>query len=112
MSTITTHVLDTASGTPAEGLKITLSKRTDDGGFAELASGRTNSDGRIRDLMPEGVTTGVYQMLFDTGGYFQAQGVKGFYPMAAICFEIAADDEHYHIPLLLSPYGYSTYRGS
>ena len=112
MSTITTHVLDTARGRPAEGLRITLSRRTEGGAFEELASGTTNDDGRIRDLVPDGVPRGVYQMLFDTGGYFEALGLEGFYPLAAICFEIAADDEHYHIPLLLSPYGYSTYRGS
>ena len=112
MSTITTHVLDTARGRPAEGLHITLSKKSEAGGFKEIASGATDDDGRIRGLVPAGVAPGVYRMRFETAGYFKGLGIEGFYPVADICFEIAAEDEHYHIPLLLSPYGYSTYRGS
>ena len=112
MSPITTHALDTRSGRPAAGLPISLSKR-EGGGWSPLASGVTNSDGRIADLLePGSLTPGVYQMRFDTGAYHQAQGVEGFYPEALITFEIKETSEHYHIPLLLSPFGYSTYRGS
>jgi len=112
MSPITTHALDTRSGRPASGLPITLSKREGDA-WRPLASGVTNSDGRIADLLePGSLTPGVYQMRFDTGAYHEAIGVDGFYPEALITFEIKDTSEHYHIPLLLSPFGYSTYRGS
>jgi 5-hydroxyisourate hydrolase len=114
MSTISTHVLDTARGRPAEGLPIRLSIREGDDSWRELASGTTNDDGRVRDFLPEGTSLApaVYRMHFDTGAYFGAQGTRGFYPYADIVFEIHAPDEHYHVPLLLSPFGYSTYRGS
>ena len=113
MSPITTHVLDTSLGQPAQGLKITLSQRSPQGGWEELASGVTNDDGRITDLLKPGqLTNGVYQMFFDTGGYHLKLGVEGFYPEAVITFEVKNLGQHYHIPLLLSPYGYSTYRGS
>ena len=112
MSPITTHALDTRSGRPAAGLPISLSKR-EGAEWSPLASGVTNSDGRIADLLePGSLTPGVYQMRFDTGAYHQAQGVEGFYPEALITFEVKETSEHYHIPLLLSPFGYSTYRGS
>ena len=112
MSPITTHALDTRSGRPAAGLPISLSKR-EGADWSTIASGVTNDDGRIADLLePGSLTPGVYQMRFDTGAYHQAQGVEGFYPEALITFEIKETSEHYHIPLLLSPFGYSTYRGS
>jgi 5-hydroxyisourate hydrolase len=110
-SPITTHVLDTSLGKPAAGLKITLERRTADWGF--LAKGETNSDGRIPDLLAgKELAAGVYRMTFDTAGYFQACQLKGFYPYVQVVFEISELNQHYHIPLLLSPYGYSTYRGS
>ena len=113
MSPITTHVLDTSLGQPAQGLKITLSQRDSQGGWVELASGVTNDDGRITDLLePDQLISGVYQMFFDTGSYHLSLGVEGFYPEAVITFEIKNPGQHYHIPLLLNPYGYSTYRGS
>ena len=113
MSTISTHVLDTAHGIPAEGLPIVLEAR-DGGGWSEIGGGTTNDDGRVTDLLADGQTleTGVYRMSFDTGRYFADRDQTGFYPVVRIVFEIAAPDEHYHVPLLLSPYGYSTYRGS
>lgn len=112
MSPITTHVLDTRSGQPARGLAITLSK-LENNKFTELASGHTNDDGRIADLLEKGsLKPGIYSMHFDTGGYHKNLGIEGFYPEAVINFEIKNVDEHYHIPLLLSPFGYSTYRGS
>jgi 5-hydroxyisourate hydrolase len=110
VSSISTHVLDTARGRPAPGLPIRLEKRDSDG-WTKVDGGITNADGRV-SLMPDGIAAGVYQMTFDTGAYFEKEGVVGFYPYVAVVFEISAADQHYHVPLLLSPYGYSTYRGS
>lgn len=113
VSPITTHVLDTATGKPAKGLPITLSSLGSTGEKTVIGSGITNDDGRITDLMAVGsLKAGRFQMHFDTATYFKAQGVDGFYPEAVITFDITAPKEHYHIPLLLSPFGYSTYRGS
>ena len=106
-SPITTHILDTAAGRPAEGVAVRLERRTD-AGYEELASGTTNADGRVTDLLePGSLTVGVYRISFDVGAY-----QPGFYPSVSIDFRVDALDEHYHVPLLLSPYGYSTYRGS
>ncbi|MEM6996612.1 MAG: hydroxyisourate hydrolase [Myxococcota bacterium] len=111
-SPITTHVLDTALGCPAAGLPIALSARDADG-FRPVASGTTNADGRITDLLAPGtLTAGDYRMVFDTAAYLEASGRPVFYPQVCIEFRITAPDEHYHVPLLLSPFGYSTYRGS
>lgn len=111
-SPITTHVLDTARGAPAEGLAIEL-HRFDGGAWAPLARGITNADGRIADLLPPGaLTAGVYRMIFHTGDYHAGLGLHGFYPRVPVVFEVTAPTEHHHIPLLLSPFGYSTYRGS
>lgn len=103
MSQITTHVLDTARGRPAEGIDVLLE---DDQG-RELGRGTTDGDGRIADLGPDRLPGGRYVLRFDTGSYQQ-----GLYPEIPICFEITDDGAHYHIPLLLSPWAYSTYRGS
>jgi 5-hydroxyisourate hydrolase len=113
MSTISTHVLDTAAGHPAEGLPIALEARRGDE-WIKLGGGTTNDDGRVRDLLGDGKTLelGVYRMTFSTGVYFDKHDIEGFYPVVRVVFEIQAPDEHYHVPLLLSPYGYSTYRGS
>jgi 5-hydroxyisourate hydrolase len=114
MSAITTHVLDTSRGRPAAGVPIVLSRRGEGGGFSDLGRGETDADGRLRTLLPAGSTLepGVYRLTFDTGRYFAAQSVEGFYPEASIVFEVRAPGEHYHVPLLLNPFGYSTYRGS
>ena len=112
MNQITTHVLDTANGKPAEGIKITLQKPRGNDRWENICSGTTNNDGRIPDFMGDfTIEPGIYRMLFDTGSYFKKEGIRGFYPYAPVVFEIT-DTEHYHIPLLLNPYGYSTYRGS
>ncbi|RKH73667.1 hydroxyisourate hydrolase [Corallococcus aberystwythensis] len=114
MSTLSTHVLDTSTGRPAEGLSLLLEARTTGDLFLEIARGVTNADGRVKDL--SGANTklapGVYRLTFDTGAWFQARGQRGFYPSVQVLFEVTATDEHYHVPLLLSPFGFSTYRGS
>ncbi len=109
-SPITTHVLDTASGRPARGVPVTL-ERKDGGAFREVGSGETDDDGRISDLMEPGtLEAGVFRVSFDTGAYYA--GEPTFYPSVQIEFRVKSTDEHYHVPLLLSPFGYSTYRGS
>jgi 5-hydroxyisourate hydrolase len=114
MSAITTHVLDTARGRPAAGVPVTLEARGDGGAWDELGRGFTDADGRLRDLLPpeHKLSKGAYRLTFDTAVYFAAQGLKGFYAEVAVSFVVAEAGAHYHVPLLLSPYGYSTYRGS
>jgi len=113
MSQITTHVLDTSRGIPAKGIRITLSQKNEDQ-WCELAKGITNSDGRIAELLPADriLSSGFYRMKFNTADYFSANNEQGFYPYVDIVFELSNDGSHYHIPLLLSAFGYSTYRGS
>ena len=113
MSQITTHVLDTAIGKPAKGIDLTLSRLENDE-WIFLSGGTTNNDGRVGNLLADDVilTAGRYKVLFVTEEYFKNQGVDAFYPYADIVFDIEGDGQHYHIPLLLSPFGYSTYRGS
>ena len=113
MSGITTHILDTARGKPASGVAITLSK-LENGHWQTIGSGETNNDGRIGDLCKQSsvLSAGTYRLHFDTQQYFSTVGDAGFYPYAEIVFIIDNTDQHYHIPLLLSPFGYSTYRGS
>ena len=103
MAGITTHVLDTAKGRPAAGVALTL--LLDD---RVIFEGATDSDGRARLLTPEAVKPGVYRLTFGTGAY----NPEGFFPEATIVFHIDDVAQHYHVPLLLSPFGYSTYRGS
>lgn len=107
MSLITTHVLDNSTGQPAAGIDVVL--HAEDG--TELARGRTDADGRIGELGPESLPEGMYRLQFATGAYFQKRGVESFFPEVVITFNVAAED-HYHVPLLLSPFAYSTYRGS
>ncbi len=112
MSQITTHILDTASGKPAIGVRLYLEqKRGND--WQLLASGTTNKDGRVSDLLPADalLEAGEYRMVFETAPYFEAQNKATFYPQVEIRFYIR-DATHYHIPLLISPFGYTTYRGS
>jgi 5-hydroxyisourate hydrolase len=108
MSPITTHVLDTARGRPADGVPVRLEH-----GGRVLGAGATDADGRLRDLLPPGtrLEAGEYRLVFETGAYLRAEGAAGFYPRVAVDF-VVAEGEHYHVPLLLSPFGYSTYRGS
>ncbi|GAA4354395.1 hydroxyisourate hydrolase [Hymenobacter saemangeumensis] len=112
MSQITTHILDTTKGKPAADVAIALFAQDGDD-WQEIAHGITNQDGRIPNLLAGGIqlSRGVYKMKFFTKEYFQREGTAAFYPFVEICFEIAST-EHYHVPLLLNPFGYSTYRGS
>jgi len=112
MSQLTTHVLDTSIGKPGRDMTIRLMQGNADG-WQAIAQGVTNADGRIGDLLPAGkkLAPGNYKLVFETGNYFAANNVKGFYPEVEIQFTIA-DDTHYHVPLLINPFGYSTYRGS
>ena len=113
MSAITTHVLDISRGKPAEGVPATLAIEAPDG-WKLLGKGTTNADGRISDLLPEdfAVEAGVYRLVFNTGKYFAAHKIESFYPQVTVVFRIDDPNQHYHVPLLLSPFGYSTYRGS
>jgi 5-hydroxyisourate hydrolase len=113
MSTLSTHVLDTSLGRPAAGVAVTLERMGPNGAPTVAGSGRTDADGRLRDFSPAGhvLVTGVYRLRFDTAAYFSESGRESFYPSVMVEFQVG-DDAHYHVPLLLSPYGYSTYRGS
>jgi 5-hydroxyisourate hydrolase len=111
-SPLTTHVLDTSTGRPASGVGLALHRRAPEG-FVGLARAETNADGRAPDLLPAGaLEAGVYRLSFATGAYFAREGRTCFYPEVTIEFEVTHPDEHHHVPLLLSPFGYSTYRGS
>lgn len=113
MSAVTTHVLDLAKGRPAAGVPIALARK-DGPAWRELGRGTTGDDGRLRDLLPDAapLEAGTYRLLFDTAVYFAAQGLDGFSPEVSVVFEVKEPGGHYHVPLLLSPFGYSTYRGS
>ncbi|MDQ4213969.1 hydroxyisourate hydrolase [Microbacterium capsulatum] len=114
-SQISTHILDTGKGKPAGGVPVTLEakKGNDDGnGWQKVADGVTNSDGRIDDLGPKTLDPGVYRLTFQTGDYFAKQKIDTFYPSITIEFTLPDNTQHYHVPLLLSPFAYSTYRGS
>lgn len=108
MSHVTTHVLDAATGLPAQGISVALGDPTGD----ILAMGVTDADGRITDLGPDALPAGDYQLEFATGPYFAAAGRATFYPRVIIHFVLTDTTAHYHVPLLLSPFAYSTYRGS
>ena len=114
MSGITTHVLDTAAGRPAAGVTVKLEVRMAERGWVTLAERATDTDGRCRDLTAEGgkLDAGTYRLTFGTGAYFAATGQRAFFPEASVMFEVSDPSQHHHVPLLLSPFGYSTYRGS
>jgi 5-hydroxyisourate hydrolase len=116
VSGITTHVLDTSRGQPAAGLSVALELHSAGGAgeWLRIGSGVTAADGRAADLVPQTatLTAGTYRLLFDSGAYFKSLGVVAFYPQIAVVFQVRDPAEHYHVPLLLNPFGYSTYRGS
>ncbi|RFU43131.1 hydroxyisourate hydrolase [Actinomadura logoneensis] len=102
---LSTHVLDAAKGEPARGVPVTLERR-EDGGYRRIAEARTDGDGRIRDWGGAGITAGTYRLVFDTAG------LSDFFPEVVVAFTVADPGRHHHVPLLLSPFAYSTYRGS
>jgi 5-hydroxyisourate hydrolase len=108
MSAVTTHVLDTAAGVPAAGIAVRLEQRSGSG-WQPLAAGTTDADGRIGELGPDTVPAGQYRLTFDTAGYF---GPESFWPEVTVTFAITDPARHHHVPLLLSPFAFSTYRGS
>lgn len=104
-----THVLDTTTGRPASGVAVELWHETDSGAFALTASGVTDSDGRIGGWR---LRTGRYRLEFGTGAWWREHGVQAFHPEVVVAFLVADPNDHHHVPLLLSPFAYSTYRGS
>lgn len=113
-SPITTHVLDTARGCPAAGVPVRLEYKGREGAWLTVGQAVTDADGRLIQWLPAHfeLLAGYYRLLFDTGSYAAANGEESFYPYAHIAFEVKDPKAHYHVPLLLSPFGYSTYRGS
>jgi 5-hydroxyisourate hydrolase len=109
---ITTHVLDISAGKPGRGIAIEL-ERAQNGIWHLVGGGVTDDDGRLRALTPAGaVPTGTYRIRFQVGAYFATRQQDAFYPVVEIQFTVGDGEQHYHVPLLLSPFGFSTYRGS
>lgn len=112
-SAVTTHVLDTARGAPAQGIRVRLERLGQPGAAPEtVADGVTDDDGRAGALGPERLVPGAYRLAFDTASYFAAQGMECFYPEVVVTALLSDPNQRYHLPLLLSPYSYSTYRGT
>jgi 5-hydroxyisourate hydrolase len=114
MKRISTHVLDVALGKPAKDIPVLLERQEPGGEWVALHSSRTDADGRCDDVLPENevLRAGVYRLAFDTASYQLAQQVSGLYPVVEITFQVRDGESHFHIPLLLSPYSFTTYRGS
>jgi 5-hydroxyisourate hydrolase len=114
MNRISTHVLDTAQGKPAKDVSVRLERQEPNGEWRVLSLLRTDSDGRCAQLLPENETlsAGIYRIAFDTATYYRAHKSEGLYPVVEITFEAREGESQFHIPLLLSPHGYTTYRGS
>jgi 5-hydroxyisourate hydrolase len=109
--TISTHVLDTSLGAPAASLAVRL-QRQDGASWVDVSRASTSSDGRIASLAAGDSGAGTYRLSFDAGAYFRARGIESFYGVIVIDFIVRDADAHHHVPLLMSPYGYTTYRGS
>ncbi|MGH9966246.1 MAG: hydroxyisourate hydrolase [Pyrinomonadaceae bacterium] len=114
MSTISTHILDIARGAPASGVHVNLELQNLDDSWTQLAEAWTDEDGRVKPffLVESHLSAGTYRLVFDTEAYFSGLEVAAFYPQVTVVFRIDDEPQHYHVPLLMSPYGYSTYRGS
>ncbi|MFN2530165.1 MAG: hydroxyisourate hydrolase [Pyrinomonadaceae bacterium] len=114
MSTISTHILDTARGTPASGVAVALETQNPDESWTELSHAWTDEDGRVKPffLVEQPLSNGTYRLCFDTETYFANLNVECFYPQVTVVFNIDQSYQHYHVPLLISPFCYSTYRGS
>jgi 5-hydroxyisourate hydrolase len=109
---ITTHVLDLSTGKPAAGVRVVLS-RIADGQRMHIGSGVTDADGRLKDLVTHGAfDAGIFELTFETGAYFSSHGVHPFHPRVSVTVDVNNPEQHYHVPLLISPFGYTTYRGS
>jgi len=110
---LSSHILDITSGKPATGVKITLSKKDKKDNWVIVDEKNTDINGRIKDFLRQDGkdNSGVYKLTFHTSPYFKSVGQKSFYPFIEVVFELA-DNEHYHVPITLSPFGYSTYRGN
>ncbi|WP_026553970.1 hydroxyisourate hydrolase [Arthrobacter sp. 35W] len=111
VSHVTTHILDTSSGKPAARVAVELFA-ADGTTWTHLAAGVTNDAGRIPELGPEVLAPGTYQLRFGTGAYFARTATETFFPEVVLTFTVTAGEDHYHVPLLLSPFSYSTYRGN
>jgi 5-hydroxyisourate hydrolase len=114
MSAITTHILDTSLGRPASDVPVMLEIQSVEHGWELIGKGMTDADGRLKELLPQEhvLARGLYRLTFDIASYFASQNVESFYPEVCIVFSVRDAAQHYHVPLLLNPYGYSTYRGS
>lgn len=114
MSAITTHILDVSLGIPGVGIPVTLERNTHSAGWQAIAEGITDTDGRLNDLLSikEAFLPGHYRLIYETGPYFLLRNVECFFPQVTVSFVVRDTAEHYHVPLLLSPFAYSTYRGS
>lgn len=114
MSSVTTHILDISAGCPAAGISVMLERKTHSAGWQVIAEGMTDADGRVSDLISpnEAFLPGHYRLTFEIGPYFMLSNVDCFFPQVTISFVVRDAQQHYHVPLLLSPFGYSTYRGS
>jgi len=109
---ISTHVLDVMRGLPAAGLAVTLSRREPDGDWKAVGESETDSDGRIRQLTEDELDAGEYQLRFDTRRYFERSGLEAFYPEVLVVFNVDDAAAHVHVPVLLSAFGYTTYKGT
>ena len=114
MATLSTHVLDTSRGRPAGGVEISLERLNAGEGWSPLSQGVTDEDGRVKlfVLTEPDLSAGTYRLVFSVEKYFEQLKQKSFYPEVSVTFLVEAGAEHYHVPLLISPFGYSTYRGS
>lgn len=114
MSAITSHILDLTLGRPAAGIAVVLERKSHTSGWQIVAESISDADGRLKDLVRQGEVflPGHYRLTFETGPYFLMRGVESFFPQVTIAFTVKDAAQHYHVPLLLSPFGYSTYRGS
>jgi len=110
---ISTHVLDTARGRPAAGVRVSLERREESGTWTAWGEGATDGNGRLAGLAgTRALVAGVFRLRFEIGAYFAAQGIESFHPRVEVAFEIRRPEESHHVPLLVSPFGYTTYRGT
>ena len=111
MSHVTTHILDLGRGEPASGVVVKLARKSGAGGWSNIGAATTDGDGRAEGFSPESLDEDTYRLTFETESYFQSLGVESFYPQVEVIFRVTDPTQHYHVPLLLSAFGYTTYRG-